>query len=109
MLYEVITLNSFISFIGINKWSSISISNLVNSKTVLPVLVICSNTLSLLVGLLEAFSTSESFLTVILLKAQIILGNTYHLYLRPGLEIIEKAGGLHKFNGWDKPISYNFV
>ena len=36
-------------------------------------------------------------------KAQIILGNTYHLYLRPGLEIIEKAGGLHKFNGWDKP------
>ncbi len=36
--------------------------------------------------------------------AQIILGNTYHLYLRPGLEIIEKAGGLHKFNGWDKPI-----
>ena len=37
-------------------------------------------------------------------KAQIILGNTYHLYLRPGLEIIEKAGGLHKFNGWDKPI-----
>lgn len=38
------------------------------------------------------------------IKAQIILGNTYHLYLRPGLEIIEKAGGLHKFNGWDKPI-----
>lgn len=37
-------------------------------------------------------------------NAQIILGNTYHLYLRPGLEIIEKAGGLHKFNGWDKPI-----
>ena len=37
-------------------------------------------------------------------KAQIILGNTYHLYLRPGLEIIEKAGGLHKFNGWEKPI-----
>jgi len=36
--------------------------------------------------------------------AQIILGNTYHLYLRPGLDIIEKAGGLHKFNGWDKPI-----
>ncbi len=36
--------------------------------------------------------------------AQIILGNTYHLYLRPGLEIIEKAGGLHKFNGWNKPI-----
>ena len=37
-------------------------------------------------------------------KAQIILGNTYHLYLRPGTEILEKAGGLHKFNGWDKPI-----
>jgi len=37
-------------------------------------------------------------------KAQIILGNTYHLYLRPGLDIIEKAGGLHKFNGWEKPI-----
>lgn len=37
-------------------------------------------------------------------KAQIILGNTYHLYLRPGLEIIEQAGGLHKFNGWDKPL-----
>ncbi|MES2619486.1 MAG: tRNA guanosine(34) transglycosylase Tgt [Bacteroidota bacterium] len=36
--------------------------------------------------------------------AQIILGNTYHLYLRPGTAIIEKAGGLHKFNGWDKPI-----
>lgn len=38
------------------------------------------------------------------IKAQIILGNTYHLYLRPQLDIIEKAGGLHKFNGWDKPI-----
>ncbi|KYG72918.1 tRNA guanosine(34) transglycosylase Tgt [Roseivirga echinicomitans] len=37
-------------------------------------------------------------------QAQIILGNTYHLYLRPGLEVIEAAGGLHKFNGWDKPI-----
>jgi queuine tRNA-ribosyltransferase len=37
-------------------------------------------------------------------KAQIILGNTYHLYLRPGLEVLENAGGLHKFNGWDKPI-----
>ncbi len=36
--------------------------------------------------------------------AQIILGNTYHLYLRPGLSIIEQAGGLHKFNGWDGPI-----
>ena len=38
------------------------------------------------------------------IKAQIILGNTYHLYLRPGTGIIEQAGGLHKFNGWDKPI-----
>ena len=37
-------------------------------------------------------------------KAQIILGNTYHLYLRPGLDIIRRAGGLHKFNGWDRPI-----
>jgi len=36
--------------------------------------------------------------------AQIILGNTYHLYLRPGLDVIEGAGGLHKFNGWNKPI-----
>ena len=38
------------------------------------------------------------------IKAQIILGNTYHLYLRPGLDLIEKAGGLHKFNGWSSPI-----
>lgn len=38
------------------------------------------------------------------IKAQIILGNTYHLYLRPGLEILEQAGGLHRFNGWDQPI-----
>jgi queuine tRNA-ribosyltransferase len=38
------------------------------------------------------------------IQAQIILGNTYHLYLRPGLDIIEKAGGLHRFNGWDRPI-----
>ena len=38
------------------------------------------------------------------IKAQIILGNTYHLYLRPGINIIENAGGLHKFIGWDKPI-----
>jgi len=37
-------------------------------------------------------------------QAQIILGNTYHLYLRPGTEILEQAGGLHKFMGWDKPI-----
>lgn len=38
------------------------------------------------------------------IKAQIILGNTYHLYLRPGVNVIENAGGLHKFNGWNKPI-----
>ncbi len=37
-------------------------------------------------------------------KAEIILGNTYHLYLRPGTKILEQAGGLHKFNGWDLPI-----
>ena len=38
------------------------------------------------------------------IKAQIILGNTYHLYLRPGTEILEQAGGLHRFEGWDLPI-----
>lgn len=38
------------------------------------------------------------------IEAQIILGNTYHLYLRPGLQILEQAGGLHRFNSWDKPI-----
>ncbi len=37
-------------------------------------------------------------------QAQIILGNTYHLYLRPGLEVLQAAGGLHRFNGWDRPI-----
>mgnify|MGYP000326452788 FL=1 len=37
-------------------------------------------------------------------KAQIILGNTYHLFLRPGTDILKDAGGLHKFNGWDRPI-----
>ena len=37
-------------------------------------------------------------------KAEIILGNTYHLYLRPGTEVLKAAGGLHKFNGWDRPI-----
>ena len=37
-------------------------------------------------------------------KAEIILGNTYHLYLRPGTQILEQAGGLHKFNSWDRPI-----
>ena len=38
------------------------------------------------------------------IQAQIILGNTYHLYLRPGLDVLEKAGGLHKFNGFSRPI-----
>ena len=38
------------------------------------------------------------------IKAQIILGNTYHLYLRPGLDVLEQAGGLHKFNGFDRPM-----
>src|SRR4051794_17267493 len=37
-------------------------------------------------------------------NAQIILGNTYHLYLRPGTAILEAAGGLHRFNGWSRPI-----
>ena len=38
------------------------------------------------------------------INAQIILGNTYHLYLRPGLEVLKGAGGLHKFNSWNKPM-----
>ena len=38
------------------------------------------------------------------IQAQIILGNTYHLYLRPGIDILQAAGGLHQFNGWDRPI-----
>jgi queuine tRNA-ribosyltransferase len=38
------------------------------------------------------------------IRAQIILGNTYHLYLRPGLGVLEQAGGLHRFTGWDRPI-----
>lgn len=38
------------------------------------------------------------------IDAKIILGNTYHLYLRPGLDVLKKAGGLHKFNGWNRPI-----
>lgn len=38
------------------------------------------------------------------IQAEIILGNTYHLYLRPGIELLEKAGGLHRFNGWNHPI-----
>ena len=38
------------------------------------------------------------------IKAEIILGNTYHLYLRPGLDVLKAAGGLHKFSAWDRPI-----
>ncbi len=38
------------------------------------------------------------------INADIILGNTYHLYLRPGIKLLQKAGGLHQFNGWDRPI-----
>ncbi|MGL5891060.1 MAG: tRNA-guanine transglycosylase, partial [Bacteroidia bacterium] len=38
------------------------------------------------------------------IRAQIILGNTYHLYLRPGLNVLENAGGLHKFNSWSGPV-----
>jgi len=38
------------------------------------------------------------------IQAQIILGNTYHLFLRPGLDVLKAAGGLHKFNGWDRPL-----
>src|SRR5690606_41693584 len=38
------------------------------------------------------------------MNAQIILGNTYHLYLRPGHELVERMGGLHKFMAWDRPI-----
>jgi queuine tRNA-ribosyltransferase len=51
-------------------------------------------------GTVKAISTEE----LKTIGAEIILGNAYHLYLRPGLDIIEKAGGLHKFMGWDRPI-----
>src|SRR6201996_2617059 len=53
------------------------------------------------IGSVKAVSQQQLHTEV---KAQIILGNTYHLYLRPGTNILEQAGGLHKFNGWDKPI-----
>jgi queuine tRNA-ribosyltransferase len=53
------------------------------------------------VGSVKAVSQQQLLNNV---KAQIILGNTYHLFLRPGLEIMEAAGGLHKFMGWNKPI-----
>ncbi|TAD84368.1 MAG: tRNA guanosine(34) transglycosylase Tgt [Bacteroidetes bacterium] len=53
------------------------------------------------VGSVKAVSQQQLALDV---RAQIILGNTYHLYLRPGLEVLEAAGGLHSFNGWQRPI-----
>ncbi len=53
------------------------------------------------VGSVKAVTQQQLYADV---KAQIILGNTYHLYLRPGIEVLEAAGGLHKFNGWQKPI-----
>ncbi len=52
-------------------------------------------------GTVKGVHTSELRREV---KAQIILGNTYHLYLRPGMQVIREAGGLHRFNGWDRPI-----
>ncbi len=53
------------------------------------------------VGTVKAIHTRELKADI---NAPIILGNTYHLYVRPGLEVIEKAGGLHKFIGWDRPM-----
>lgn len=53
------------------------------------------------VGSVKAVTQQQLYKDV---QAQIILGNTYHLYLRPGTEILEAAGGLHQFNGWHKPI-----
>jgi queuine tRNA-ribosyltransferase len=53
------------------------------------------------VGSVKAVPQTQLHLDV---KAQIILGNTYHLYLRPGTDILQQAGGLHQFMGWDKPI-----
>ena len=56
------------------------------------------------VGTLGAVKAVHMQELVTQVKAQIILGNTYHLYLRPGTSVIEAAGGLHKFNGWSRPI-----
>jgi queuine tRNA-ribosyltransferase len=53
------------------------------------------------VGTVKAVTQQQLYNDI---HAQIILGNTYHLYLRPGLEVLQKAGGLHQFNGWHKPI-----
>lgn len=52
----------------------------------------------------KATVRSQTLNTLHSAQSQIILGNTYHLYLRPGVDILEAAGGLHKFNGWHKPI-----
>ncbi len=51
-------------------------------------------------GTVKATTPSE----LLEVGAQVILGNTYHLFLRPGLEVIQHCGGLHKFMGWDRPI-----
>ena len=53
------------------------------------------------VGSVKAVHFSELRTQV---QAQIILGNTYHLYLRPGLDVLKAAGGLHRFIGWERPI-----
>ena len=53
------------------------------------------------VGAVKAVNIQDLYHDI---NAQIILGNTYHLYLRPGLDILQQAGGLHKFNNWRKPI-----
>src|ERR1035437_7008792 len=53
------------------------------------------------VGSVKAVTQQQLELDV---QAQIILGNTYHLYLRPGLDVLQAAGGLHQFNGWHHPI-----
>ncbi|WP_026751452.1 tRNA guanosine(34) transglycosylase Tgt [Sediminibacterium sp. C3] len=53
------------------------------------------------VGSVKAVTQQQLKLDI---QAQIILGNTYHLYLRPGTAVLEAAGGLHRFNGWDRPI-----
>jgi len=52
-------------------------------------------------GSVKALTQQQLLIDV---KAQIILGNTYHLYLRPGLEVLETSGGLHRFMNWEKPI-----
>jgi queuine tRNA-ribosyltransferase len=53
------------------------------------------------VGSVKAVTQQQLYNDV---QAQVILGNTYHLYLRPGMEVLEAAGGLHRFNGWNRPI-----